>query len=716
MPNKQIHQLDITDTLAENSFVRSDSHSAEDVRLTPQGVATSVIAEGKMQGVNVELAQSVTDDKRRLSLILKSKNVEVSQTADYATIGKGIADIVAVPNFEEYSGAYIEKLAENAPFNAALENDNVRVVYARRQPYAVSLQLPNKVNLYKIESSGAVPKFTLLRSIAYEEMDFTHNPLLFLTFRNSYFVVVCPTGTQGTSGYQTYKNYVFKLNLSNETFDPVELSAEAKGYIGDAALVSVDDSLTMCTVYDTPEDNKIINLHTGQRYSSGSYNYTYYDNQCYIWVSASCLIAPNNIDRYSPAIFRWYDGELTTMDGPAYTTCAYLDIPEKQCVLIYTMDPRTSDGWTRTYKHSLLVWKCDYYNGPAVEIYNQVLPYLGYLSDSESSSYRNHDNNPAIYKNGDWYLIVPAAANVWGSFLWNIETDEIKLPYIKSPVSVSNVYDYKGSFNLGQQCYTVYKGDDSYDKPLYYAFNVTFPFINTLAINTTQYQLTHIGVAERTHQTEFYSHLDNTGDQSGNNLAIAFTDPDATHYVSEVVVSGEKTLPCYGTQMLQTTDQDNCGYVLFDQGFNFSGGQAFTIEAMFNITQALSWGYNYLFWTDNEVIIRDQNGDNFAPGSINVVLRVNRGLDIQGNYVYVPYTGWNHLAYVYDHGRVTVFLNGTAVYTQENVMLNPYTYLLFGKSNMEVENPPQGGFCMQELRISNWARYTENFVVNIPLE
>ena len=74
MPNKQIHQLDITDTLAENSFVRSDSHSAEDVRLTPQGVATSVIAEGKMQGVNVELAQSVTDDKRRLSLILKSKN------------------------------------------------------------------------------------------------------------------------------------------------------------------------------------------------------------------------------------------------------------------------------------------------------------------------------------------------------------------------------------------------------------------------------------------------------------------------------------------------------------------------------------------------------------------------------------------------------------------------------------------------------------------
>ena len=685
--SKEINELSEATQLTDYAVYRADTGMVEDVKATTTAVAKGILAEGKMQGVNVELAQIVTTDKLNLSTILKGKGTDISNTATYAQFGEAIKNLGANKTFKEVRGAYVKTVSQWMSCPRIPVTGSAAHVYLRRVPYLITATQPNKINLYRIESDGILPKYTNVFSVAIEELNFSNWVNLTSTFRNKYIVV--------TNSTDVTHNVIFKIDLNNEELVRVELTQEQKDLIENYRIVSMDDTLTSC--YLDAYDKNVVNLQTGKTYQVRNLN----TGIICLWISSNCLLTKGGYGN-TTQISRFYENTYNTFSAP-FGADTFIDIPEKQCVLMYYITKAHIWGTKDLYVGTL-----NYFEGTGEQLFNQALPIVGYRTGDTSAAV---DSHPSVYYDNDSILVVPTFDYAEGAFIWNKETNAVMLASTDIPNDRSyNNTSYSGGFQLGNLQYTASYNSSNNAKNIAITETV-FPMVQSLKFDDKVYKITSLAQEKPIPEVKYYSHLNSdAADLSGHGLVFKTTDASKTYFVDEYSTRGTSIKTVYGTSMYQSPQNSgfSSGYVEFNNTYKVDNYSDFTVECMFYY---VTNGYQARLLSLTDTLDLSYISAESRTGCVIVGLG-EKTIYINNTEISLPnfdHSSWHHFALVKKDKNFLVFVDGKNVYMGPASYINPVPYLQFGVSGNSI-------LLEQEMRVSNYARYTEDFIYYVPLQ
>ena len=148
--DKTIPELNPVEQTDLESAYRADQGGAEDVRLRTLAFTRTMLAEQYMQGVNVELAKSITDNKKNLSAILAEKQVSISPTAPYSEFGQAIKNLEVDVPYTTTQDALLTLKQEITATNFIPQSENNYLVYLPTKQLLVGISKPNILSLYRV--------------------------------------------------------------------------------------------------------------------------------------------------------------------------------------------------------------------------------------------------------------------------------------------------------------------------------------------------------------------------------------------------------------------------------------------------------------------------------------------------------------------------------------------------------------------------------------
>ena len=503
--DKTIPELNPAEPTDLESAYRADQGGAEDVMLRTPAFTRTMLAEQYMQGVNVELAKSITDNKKNLSAILAEKQVSISPTALYSEFGQAIKNLEVDVPYTTTQDALLTLKQEITATNFIPQSENNYLVYLPTKQLLVGISKPNILSLYRVfvDENANIQTERVFRQ-EFETLALKTYIICAKSLRDSYLAI----GTSDT-GSDTVTN-IFKIDEVGQVITEVVLTPEQQGYLGTQCICSIDDTCTMVGVADSfsPSNEGIITYGTVTRNLEGNFCINLKTGETYkhtintqsirvpeYWVTSSVVITNISLSvsgsQQGGVVGRISGSDMVFTDLDTAGGTAIVDIPEKQLVLLYEIEPRNNSHYNDPYPQRLNVYKLSYFEGGAVKLFSNYLPYprIDLLRYSAYPTPPSYDYYPQVFKTDTSILVVPQAYFTCASFWFTYDTDAVRFPFIDKLLTGAYVYPRNMLLCIknNNTVYTLYT--DTGNKAYQAAFNVNTGIDTTLYYKEKTYSI-----------------------------------------------------------------------------------------------------------------------------------------------------------------------------------------------------------------------------------